>query len=101
SFALFIAGSSAVTAVNPGHQHHVALALAVPEFVAALAFLFRPIERAACAVLLLVFASALVVSIALGDYLAPLRFGYFAMTAVFIVSAGWRERESQERLAGF
>jgi hypothetical protein len=55
--------------------------------VAALAFLAEPVEVAACALLVAIYAAAATVSAASGDLLAPLRLLYFAATAVFIVIA--------------
>jgi hypothetical protein len=63
------------------------LLLAISEMLAALAFLIEPIEIAACAMLLLVFVAATALSIALADYLAPLRFIFFAVAAAYIVAA--------------
>lgn len=95
SYAAFIMASSAVTAhaalLGGSEAHHggsFVLALATIEFVAAIAFLAERIEIAACAVLLAVFAVAAVLSITVGDYLAPLRFLYFGATAVLIVVSG-------------
>jgi hypothetical protein len=90
TYATFIVATSAATALTGGHQHHIGLMLAVPECLAALAFLFDAVEVAACAVLLLVFTAASVLSLVFGDYLAPLRFLYFAVTAVVIVIANRR-----------
>ena len=85
SYIAFIAATSATTALQSRQQHHIGLVLAVPEFLAALAFLFDAAEIAAGAVLLIVFTAAAALSFVLGDYLGPLRFLYFAATAVFIV----------------
>ena len=98
TYVAFIAAASGV-AVHAGllgmgearHGAHTVLALAIPEVVAALAFLIEPIELAACAVLLLIYAAATVLSLAASDFLAPLRFLYFAATAVFIVHQHRRE----------
>lgn len=67
------------------HAAFVVLALAIPELLAALSLLVERIEVAACGVLLLVYAAASVLSLVSGDFLAPLRFVYFAVTAVYIV----------------
>ncbi len=92
AYVAFIAAASGV-AVSAGahgtgearHGANIVLALAIPELLAALAFLIEPIEIAACSVLLLVYAAAIALSLESGDFLAPLRFGYFAVTAVYIV----------------
>jgi hypothetical protein len=94
AYVAFIAAASAA-AIQSGlrgagegsHSGHFVLALAIPELVAALAFLVEPLEVVACGVLLVVYVVAGAVSLASGDYLAPLRFLYFAATAVLIVSA--------------
>ena len=92
AYVAFIAAASAATLRaalgGPGEGHlgaHAVLALAGPELLAALAFLIEPIELYACGVLLLVYLAATALSIAAGDYLAPLRFLYFAVTAIVIV----------------
>jgi hypothetical protein len=93
AYVAFIAAASAMAlqaalaadAADPHSKH--ALVLAGPELLAALAFLFEPVERIACAVLLLVFLAATAVSLLTGDLLGPLRFIYFAATAIFIVLA--------------
>ncbi|HXC56905.1 MAG TPA: hypothetical protein VNU97_16520 [Rhizomicrobium sp.] len=97
AYVAFIAAASgaALDGAREGTGHHGAhlvLALAGPELLAALAFLAEPIEIAACAVLLLVYLAAAALSVASGDWLAPLRFAYFAVTAVFIVLAHRREK---------
>jgi hypothetical protein len=80
-----------------GESHHGAhvLALAGVEALAAAAFLIEPIELIACSVLLLVYLAATALSVAAGDLLAPLRFCYFAATAIFIVLAHRKTRTEQ------
>ena len=94
SYVTFIAGASGVAANAAAHgtgeaKHgaSIVLALAIPELIAALALLVERIEVAACSVLLLVYAAAAVLSFESGDHLAPLRFLFFAVTALFIVLA--------------
>ncbi|HLY56986.1 MAG TPA: hypothetical protein VKS60_15585 [Stellaceae bacterium] len=98
TYVAFIAGASAMAIrsahAGTGEGHHSArfvLFLAVPELIAALSLLVRPVERIACAVLVAIYVVAGAVSAASGDIVAPLRFLYYAATAIFIVTAG-RER---------
>jgi len=94
AYVAFISAASGI-AVDAGahgrgegkHGASVVLALAIPELIAALAFLVEPLEVAACVVLLVVFAAAGILSLMSGDVLAPLRFLYFAATAFYIVQA--------------
>lgn len=87
SYCAFIAWASVQTFLNARTAHDVhALILSSVEVAAIVAFLFVPLEVAACAVLLAVYAIATALTLAEhGDM--PLRFVYFAMTAVYIVSA--------------
>jgi hypothetical protein len=94
SYVAFIAGASGVAANASAHgmgegRHGASgvLALAIPELLAALAFLVERIEVAACAVLLLIYAAATVLSLESEDGLALLRFFFFAVTAFYIVRA--------------
>lgn len=100
AYVAFIAAASGVAvdaaahgSGETGHGAHVMLA--IPELLAALAFLVEPVEIAACGVLLLVYAAASVLSLQAGDLLALLRFVYFAVTAVYIVH---EHRSIQARL---
>ena len=61
------------------------LALAVTETIAALAFAIEPVEFIACAVLLLVYCVAGVVSAVSADWVGVLRFIFYAATATYIV----------------
>lgn len=70
-----------------GHGARVVLALALVELIAALAFLVERIEVAACVILVLTFATATILSLESADFLAPLRFAYFAATAICLVKA--------------
>jgi hypothetical protein len=98
SYGLFIAQASvnailgAIQRTHHQESPHLVLSLAVPELLAALAFLFEPAERFALAVLLVVYAVAAVVTAMQGDL--PLRFLYYAMTAVFIVLSHRRSVEN-------
>ena len=91
AYVAFISAASGMAVVHGRgegkHGASVVLALAIPELIAALAFLVEPIEVAACVVLLVVFAAAGILSLESGDFLAPLRFCYFAATAFYIVQA--------------
>jgi hypothetical protein len=68
------------------HAPRIVLVLAVPELLAAAALLIRPAERVACAALLAIYAVAGIVSVTSGDLLAPLRFLYYAATAISVVT---------------
>jgi len=87
SYVAFIVYASAHTAIaaHTAHGPHgwpIAI-LALVEIVAALALLITPLERAACIVLLAVYAIATVLTVAEGE--APLRFLYYATTALALV----------------
>lgn len=85
-YVAFIVSASATTllsGVGAHHAAHVAI-LAGVEIAAALGFLFRASEMAACFVLLAVYAIATAISLTMGEW--TLRFLYYAATAVFIVS---------------
>jgi hypothetical protein len=69
---------------GPHGPRHL-LVLAAVEIIAALALLVEPIELFACAVLLLVYLVASVLSVIGGDWFAILRFIYFGVTAAYIV----------------
>lgn len=84
SYCAFIAWASLQTFAQARQEHDPhALALASVEIVAVAAFLFAPLEIVACAVLLAVYAVAAMLTVAAHGM--PLRFVYFAMTAVYIV----------------
>lgn len=92
SYAAFISAASGIAIArslhetgNSGHEGSFVFALAITELLAAVAFFAERIEIAACAVLLAVFVTATILSLQAGDFLAVLRFVYFAMTAVYIV----------------
>lgn len=85
-YVAFIVSASATTLLSAGgaqHAAHVAI-LAGVEIAAALGFLLPATEVAACGVLLVVYAIATALSLAMGEW--TLRFLYYAATAVFIVS---------------
>jgi hypothetical protein len=94
SYCAFIIAASAVTmrSAMQGHGEgsHGApflVALAGSEINAAVALLLKPFELFGCAVLLIVYIVATVVSLLSGDWLALLRFIYYGVTAIYIVSA--------------
>lgn len=105
AYVAFIAAASAM-AVRAGmqgngegsHDAYVVLVLAIPELIAALAFLVGPVEVAACAVLVLVYAAATALSLASGDWLALLRFFFYGTTAIYIVLAN-RSILARQRIA--
>jgi hypothetical protein len=106
AYVAFIAAASGVAvyagALGTGQAKHgpyIVLALAIPELLAALAFLVEPLEVAACAVLLFIYAAATALSLASGDFLAPLRFLYFAATAIFIVQGHRGIQARMQRVA--
>jgi hypothetical protein len=88
-FVLFIIWASGVTvleahahSVHAGHSPLTLAALGTAEICGALLFLLRRTQLAGLAVLLAVFALAAGMSVLLGDN--PLRFFYYAATAMFI-----------------
>lgn len=88
SYAAFIAQASATTFFAPGHAGHAGLVvriLAGSEFLAAAIFALGIADRAACAVLLVIYAIATVLSVADAEW--PLRFFYYAATALLITQA--------------
>jgi hypothetical protein len=94
SYCAFIAAASALALQlalhgqgEGTHGAHMVLALASTETIAALAFLFAPAQRVACAVLIVVYAIATVLSVLSVDWLAVLRFVFYGVTAVYIVIA--------------
>ena len=93
-YVAFIAAASGVAiraslhgAGEAGHGTRVVLILALVELIAALAFLVDRIEVAACTLLILTYATAAISSVESADFLAPLRFAYFAATAIYLVKA--------------
>ena len=84
TYCAFIAWSSVQTFLQArgGHSPH-ALILSVAELAAIAAFLVPAFDLAACTVLLIVYAIAAALTLAQGEM--PLRFFYFAMTAVYLV----------------
>lgn len=94
SYVAFIAAASSVAVAAGAHgtgegRHHASLvlALAIPECIAALAFLLERFEVAACAVLVAIYMIATGLSLEAGDFLAVLRFVFFGVSAVYIVQA--------------
>jgi hypothetical protein len=88
SYAAFIAQASASTFFSPGHSGHAGLVvriLAGSEFLAAALFASAIADRAACTVLLAVYAIATTLSVA--DAQWPLRFFYYAATALLVTQA--------------
>jgi hypothetical protein len=84
SYCAFIAWASAQVFIAGAGQHepHAAV-LASVELTAVAAFVFPPLEAAAGAVLAAVYVVASVVTVMQGE--APLRFVYYAATAIYIV----------------
>jgi hypothetical protein len=92
-YAAYIVYASAKTLVHVIHAGHGAvhahafiIALASLEIAAALTFLFVRFERAACAMLLTIYAIAAVLTVTEGA--VPAHLIYYAATALFIVAAG-------------
>jgi hypothetical protein len=81
SYSTFISAASIAAAHGP----KVIVALAVTETLAAIAFAIEPAEVCACGVLLLVYCVAGIVSAVSGDWVAILRFIFYAVTATYIV----------------
>jgi hypothetical protein len=81
-YVVFILSASAQTLIGAPHGDEHAVILAAVEIVAALLFLRRDCEIAACAVLLVIYAIATGLSAVYGDW--SLRFIYYGATAVFI-----------------
>jgi hypothetical protein len=67
------------------HAPHLVLALAVTETLAALTLLTESVDRIACAVLLLVYGIAIVISLLSASPEAVLRLAFYAVTASYIV----------------
>jgi hypothetical protein len=94
SYCAFIAAASIAAAQSALHGYRegtpgsrIILALAVTETMAAIAFALEPVEVIGCAALLLVYCVAGVVSAVSGDWVAILRFIFYAVTAAYIVLA--------------
>jgi hypothetical protein len=88
SYCAFIAYASAVAIYHPGLDGHTGLAirvLAAVEVFAALIFATGLFDLVACATLLLLFLIVGLIAIAHGE--APLRFLYYAATAVLVTQA--------------
>jgi len=92
AYVAFIAAASGVAIAQglrgvgeAAHSGHVVLALAIPELIAALLFLVEPLEVLSAAALVLIYLAAAALSLAGGDLLAPLRFLYFAATAIAVI----------------
>ncbi len=88
SYAAFIAQASAVTFFAPGHSGHAGIIVRIiagSEFLAAATFASGVADRAACTVLLVIYAVATALSVADAEW--PLRFFYYASTAVLITQA--------------
>jgi hypothetical protein len=89
SFCAFIAWASAQAFLaawrGPGEAHlgaHGQLILSAVEFCGALALLVPRLGKAAAAALCLVFGVAAIVTLLAGE--APIRFAYYAATAVLL-----------------
>jgi hypothetical protein len=101
SFCAFIAWASADSFLAASSSHgashlgeHGQLILSAAEFVAALALLVPALGRFAAVALCLVFAFAAIVTVSAGE--APLRFVYYAATAVLL---GFSDRRIDARAA--
>jgi hypothetical protein len=104
SYCAFVAAASLVAAQSAlqghgegSHGAQMILALAVTEAIAAVALLIEPAEVLACSVLILVYLVAGVVSILSDDWLAVLRFIFYAVTVTYIVLAS----RAYKDIAGF
>jgi len=88
SYCAFIAWASLQTFLQSRLERDFhALILSSVEIAAIAAFLFAPLEIIACVVLLVVYAIAAALTLA-AHHDMPLRFVYFAMTAIYIVTVG-------------
>ena len=91
-YVAFLVQASVSTALGGLHHAHENMhgshVLALIEIVAALAFLIERVEGYAATALIAVFAIATVLSIASGEW--PLRFFYYAATALFIAASAGR-----------
>ena len=90
SYCAFIAWASAQVFVAGAGEHEAhAKALAGVEIAAIFVFLFPPLQIGAGAVLLIVYAIASVITVLQGE--PPIRFAYYAATALYIL---WASRRS-------
>jgi len=88
SYCAYIAWASLRTLFEANvHRDVPALVLSAVELAAIAAFLFACLEMVACAVLLAVYAVAAAMTLVAQQDL-PFRFIYFAMTAIYIATAG-------------
>jgi len=94
-FVLFILWASATTivatsrpAAHDGHSPHVLIVLAIGEVLGALLFLVAAAQVVGLVLLLFIFAIAAVEATLFGEN--PLRFLYFAATALFIYAVDRR-----------
>ena len=94
SYCAFIAAASISAAESALHGHNegphgprMIVALAATETITALALVVESVEIIACAVLLVVYCVAGVVSVVSADWVAVLRFIFYAATATYIVLA--------------
>jgi hypothetical protein len=97
-YASFLVAASVQTAVDAMHGHgpHGGIpvaALAGVEILAALLFLVPKARTAATAALLAIFAIAAILTSLSGDL--PIRFAYYAATAVIIVSLNGRLKQME------
>jgi hypothetical protein len=99
SYCAFIALASVAAAKSALHglgegsdSSQVILALATTETIAALALAIQALEVIACAVLLLIYSIAGVVSVLSADWLAVMRFVCYGVTATYIVLASRAHR---------
>jgi hypothetical protein len=91
SYCAFIAAASTTAAESAlhgqgegSHGPQMILALAVTEAIAALALAIERLEIVACAVLLLVYSIACIVSMLSAEWTAVLRFMFYGVTATYI-----------------
>ena len=98
SYCAFIAWASAQVflAGSGAHELHARL-LAGAEVAAITAFLIPPLEIGAAAVLMIVYAVASVITLMQGQ--PPIRFVYYAATALYIVWASRRSAAGKTSLA--
>lgn len=83
SYCAFIAWSSLQTFLQARGDHDPhALILSGVELIAIAAFLVPALDLVACTLLLIVYAIAFALTLGQGE--VPLRFIYFAMTAVYL-----------------
>jgi hypothetical protein len=99
AFIVFASTEALLTAGPVASSAHLAvshvLVLASAEILAALSLLWRRTERAAAVALVLIFALAAVLDARAGDI--PVRYAYYAATALFIVFIRTRLEGRSER----